>query len=88
MGEDPDEAKVRIFVDVSFFVGDYVQVVKSSHTRGVCADASCPLCAYRKQKEAGSQYAGVGDCTDASLARTTARTLSVLSALSALDKED
>lgn len=88
IAEGPDGAKVSIFVDVSFFVGDYVQVAKSSHMRGVCADAPCPLCAYRKQKEAGSQYAGVGDCTDASLARTTARTLSVLLALSALDKED
>jgi len=84
MGVDPDGVPIRVYVDVPFFVGDYVQVAKSSHMRGVRADAPCPLCSYRKPKEAGSQYAGVGDSSDVSLARTTPRTLSVLSALEGL----
>jgi len=84
MGVDPDGVPIRVYVDVPFFLGDYVQVAKSSHMRGVRADAPCPLCTYRKPKEAGSQYAGVGDSSDVSLARTTPRTLSVLSALESL----
>ena len=84
LGKDPDGNDVRIIADVSSFIGDYTQVAKSSHLRGVRADAPCTVCSYRKAKEAGSQYGGNGDSSDVSMARTTPRTLAVISALGSI----
>lgn len=72
---------VRVFVDVSFFVGDYVQVSKSSRMRGHNALAPCSLCAYSLPGGEGSQYAGPGSAADVGLMRTTARTAAVLDAV-------
>ena len=83
-GKDPDGHAVRIMADVSFFIGDYTQVAKSSRMRGVRADAPCPICSFQKAKEAGSQYAGNGDSSDVSLTRTTSRTLAVISSLTGI----
>ena len=81
MGKDPDGNAVRIITDVSFFIGDYTQVAKSSHMQGVRADAPCPVCSFQKAKQVGSQYAGVNDSSHLSMTRTTPRTLSIFSAL-------
>lgn len=78
--KDCHSSAVRVFADVSFFVGDYVQVSKSSRMRGHNACAPCPLCAYSLPGGEGSQYAGPGSAADTGLMRTTARTVAVLRA--------
>lgn len=72
---------VRVFVDVSLFVGDYVQVSKSSRMRGHYAIAPCSLCEYALPGGEGSQYVGAGSAADTGLMRTNARTAAVLDAV-------
>jgi len=83
---DPDGNAVRVLLDVCFFVGDYVQVSKSSHLRGHNGVAPCSLCGYHKPGGAGIQYGGGGSAADAALARTTSRTAAVLEAVRALNE--
>jgi len=40
---DPDGRPLRVFADVAFYVGDYMQVSHTSHRRGHGARAPCPL---------------------------------------------
>ena len=82
---DPDGNSMRVFLDVCFFIGDYLQVSKSSHLRGHNGVAPCSLCAYHKPGGSGVQYGGSGSSADAGLARTSARTVAVLEAVRALD---
>lgn len=43
----PDGSKLLVFADVSIFVGDDLQVTKTSMLMGHGAKSPCPLCAYR-----------------------------------------
>lgn len=79
--KDYNGAPVRVYADVSFFVGDYVQVSKSSRMRGHNALAPCPLCSYSLPEGVGAQYACTGSAADVGLMRTTARTGAVLQAV-------
>jgi len=83
--DDPDGNSVRVLLDVCFFMGDYVQVSKSSHLRGHKGVAPCSLCGYHKPGGSGIQYAGSESAADAALARTSARTAAVLEAVRTLD---
>lgn len=75
--KDPSGADVRVFVDVAFFVGDYVQVGKTSKLRGHQARSPCPLCRYMQPLQPGSQYAQDGSSADTSMVRTSERTTAV-----------
>lgn len=83
--KDCHGAPVHVYLDVAFFVGDYVQVSKSSRMRGHNALAPCSLCAYSLPGGEGCQYAGPGSAADTGLVRTTSRTVAVLDAVRALD---
>lgn len=72
---------VRVMADVAMFVGDYLQVVKTSMLMGYGAKAPCPLCTYRFPGVPGSRFGLDGSSSDFGMARTTARTRSVCRAV-------
>lgn len=79
---------VRVWADVSFFVGDYLQVAKTSNLMGPSANTPCALFAYRLHGAPGCRFgiSGLSMLTD--LMSTTGRTLSVCEALGALSSGD
>lgn len=70
----PDGAAVRVFADVAMFVGDYLQVTKSSKMMGYGAKSPCPLCSYRAPGIGGCRYGLDGSSADVGMARTSRRT--------------
>lgn len=76
-----DETAVRVFADVAFFVGDYLQVCKTSRMMGYGAKSPCPLCIYRIPGVPGSRYGLGGSSADADMARTSGRTRSTCRAV-------
>lgn len=76
-----DGTAVRVFADVCMFVGDYLQVSKTSMMLGYSAKSPCPLCDYRIPAIPGSKYGHMGSSAEVSMARTTARTTSICSAV-------
>lgn len=76
-----DGSPVRIMADVSMFVGDYLQVFKTSMLVGYGAKAPCPLCSYRVPGVSGSRFGLHGSSSDVEMERTTARTRSVCRAV-------
>lgn len=72
--QDPDGVNVVVHVDVSFFIGDYVQVSKTSKLMGHGAKSPCPLCHYRAPGVSGSKYGLESSSADITMARTTSRT--------------
>lgn len=76
-----DGTPVRVMADVAMFVGDYLQVVKTSMLMGYGAKAPCPLCTYRIPGVPGSRFGSDGSSSDVGMARTTARTRSVCRAV-------
>lgn len=80
---DPDGTKVRVFADVSIYVGDYLQVVKTSKMMGYGAKSLCTFCAYRTPGTPGSRYGLAGSSVDINMARTSGRTRSVCKAAAA-----
>lgn len=86
-----DGSSVRVFADVCFYVGDYLQVAKTSTLMGHGANSSCTMCSYRLSGAPRCRYGLDGASNLANLVRTTARTRSVCKAVSeraALAKED
>lgn len=79
--KDYKGAPVRVMADMSFYVGDYVQVSKSSRMRGHNAHAPCPLCAYSLPGGQGCQFDGPASSDDTGLMRTSRRTAAVLQAV-------
>lgn len=77
----PDGSPMRVFVDVAFFVGDYLQVCKTSMTMGYGAKSPCPLCSYRIPGVPGSRYGLPGSSADTDMTRTTSRTRSICRAV-------
>jgi len=75
--ETPDRKPLRVFADLVCFVGDYLQVSKTSKMMGSSATAPCSLCSYRLREHEGSRYGMEGSAADAELLRTTFRTSSV-----------
>lgn len=73
----PDGSHVRVFADVSMYVGDYLQVTKTSMMMGYSAKSPCPLCDYRIPGIPGSKYGHIGSSADVGMARTTPRTNSI-----------
>ena len=80
---DPDGIDIVVHVDVAFFIGDYVQVSKTSKLMGHGAKSPCPLCHYRAPGVSGSQYGLEGSSADITMARTTSRTYHVCRAVTA-----
>lgn len=78
----PDGSPVRVYADISMFLGDYLQVTKTSMMMGYSAKSPCPLCDYRVPGVAGSQFAQLGSSSDVEMARTSPRTTSVCAAVS------
>lgn len=76
-----DGSAVRVMADVAMFVGDYLQVVKTSMLMGYGAKAPCPLCSYRVPGVPGSRFGLHGSSSDVEMARTTARTRSICRAV-------
>lgn len=76
-----DGSSVRVFADVAMFVGDYLQVTKTSQLMGYGAKSPCPLCTYRVPGVPGSRYGLAGSSADAGMARTSARTRSICRAV-------
>ncbi|OSX72730.1 hypothetical protein BU14_0408s0008 [Porphyra umbilicalis] len=72
---DPDGNLIR----------DYPQVPKSSHLRGHMAVEPCSLCAAQRSIGEGCRHGGASCSSDATLVRTTGRTLAVLQAIRELD---
>lgn len=80
---------VRVRADVCFFVGDYLQVAKTSKLMGSAANSPCTLCAYRLHGAPGCRFGLAGSSMSTELMRTTARTTSVCVAASAwVDADD
>lgn len=78
-----DGTTVRVRADVAFFVGDYLQVSKTSKLMGSAANSPCTLCAYRLHGAPGCRFGLAGSSKSTELMRTTARTTSVCAAVSA-----
>jgi len=78
---DPEGRPLRVFADVAFYVGDYVQVSHTSHMRGHGARAPCPLCRYALPGQEGSQYGQDGGSQDTGMGRTSAGTLAIVEAV-------
>lgn len=78
----PDGSKLLVCGDVITFLGDYLQVTKTSMLMGYGAKSPFPLCAYRVPGVSGSRFGHVGSSADVGMARTTARTRSICSAVS------
>lgn len=76
-----DGTAFRVFVDVAFFVGDYLQICKTSKIMGYGAKSPCPLCIYRVPGVPGSRYGLSGSSADADMARTSLRTRSICRAV-------
>lgn len=76
-----DGSPVRVMADVCIFVGDYLQIVKTSMLMGYGAKAPCPLCSYRVPGVPGCRFGLHGSSTDVEMARTTARIRSVCRAV-------
>lgn len=83
-----DGAVVRVWADVGFFVGDYLQVAKTSNLMGPSANTPCTLCAYRLHGAPGCRFGLAGSSMSAELMRTTGRTGSVCVAASALSADE
>lgn len=78
-----DGTSVRVWADVCFFVGDYVQVAKTSSMMGPAANSPCTLCTYRLHGAPGCRFGLSGSSMSTELMRTTGRTRSVCAAASA-----
>lgn len=76
-----DGSDLRVFADVAFFVGDYLQVCKTSRMMGYGAKSPCPLCIYRNPGVPGSRFGLGGSSADADMARTSGRTRSICKAV-------
>jgi len=76
-----DGTDIRVLADVCFYVGDYLQVAKTSKLMGHGANSPCTMCAYRLSGAPGCRYGLEGASNLAKLVRTTARTRSVCKAV-------
>lgn len=76
-----DGSALRVFTDVAFFVGDYLQVCKTSKMMGYGAKSPCPLCIYRNPGVPGSRFGLRGSSADVDMARTSGRTRSICKAV-------
>lgn len=83
-----DGSIVRVWADVAFFVGDYVQVAKTSNLMGPAANTPCTLCTYRLHGAPGCRFGLAGSSKSVEMMRTTARTTSVCVAARAWCDED
>lgn len=83
-----DGSTVRVWADVAFFVGDYVQVAKTSNLMGPAANSPCTLCTYRLHGAPGCRFGLAGSSKSVEMMRTTARTTSVCVAARAWRDED
>lgn len=83
-----DGTVVRVWADVCFFVGDYLQVAKTSSLMGSAANSPCTLCTYRLHGAPGCRFGLAGSSRSTELMRTTARTTSGCVAVDAWDETD
>jgi len=86
-----DGSDVRVFADACLYVGDSLQVAKTSMLMGHGANSPCTMCSYRLSAAPGCRYGLDGASNLAKLVRTTARTRSVCKAVSeraAIARED
>lgn len=83
-----DGTTVRVWADISFFVGDYVQVAKTSNMMGPAANSPCTLCTYRLHGAPGCRFGLSGSSMSTELMRTSNRTRSVCLAARAWPERD
>lgn len=83
-----DGTVTRVWADVCFYVGDYLQVAKTSNLMGPGANSPCTLCTYRLHGAPGSRFGLAGSSMSTELMRTTTRTESVCAAASAWSELD
>ena len=77
-----DGKPVRVYADFCFYVGDYVQVAKTSMLMRPGANTPCTIWSYRFSGAPGPRY-GLDACSaNVKLFRTTARTRAVFKAVS------
>jgi len=76
-----DGRDIRVFADVCFSVGDYLQVAKTCRLMGHGANSPSTMCAYLLSGAPGCRCGLEGASNLAKLVRTTARTRSVCKAV-------
>lgn len=76
-----DGTPVQVMADVAMFIGDYLQVVKTSMLMEYGAKAPCLLCTYRVPGVPGTRFGLERSSSDVGMVRTTARTRSVCRAV-------